>query len=245
VQFTRRYSKGLALTSALTWGKAQNYQTGPQDGALLFYNDFRRNYTIADFDRTLNFEQSVTYDLPAGRSHRFFNSGIGSYVLGGWKVSAILSALSGLPFTLTTTSATPGTTQTVDETAPFHVLHNVSRAANTQWFDKTSFSVSRLAGCVSPGPCVVGNTQRNQFRGPGYFSDNLSLFKSFPIFREAALEARVDAFNLTNTPAFGLPGTTYGSSSFGVITSTLGSGVGNVNGVGGPRVLQAGVKITF
>jgi hypothetical protein len=245
VQLTRRFVRGLALGTAFTWGKAQNYQQGPQDGALLFYNDFRRNYTVADFDRRLNFSQTVTYELPAGRGHRYFNSGIGSYVLGGWKTSAILYAVSGLPFTLTTTSATPGTTQTVDEIAPFHVLHHVTRAANVQWFDPTSFSVSRLAGCVSPGPCAVGNTQRNQFRGPGYFSDNLSLFKSFPFVRESSIEARFDAFNLTNTPAFGLPGTTYGSSSFGKITSTLGSGVGNVNGVGGPRVLQAAIKIAF
>jgi len=34
-------------------------------------------------------------------------------------------------------------------------------------------------------------------------------------------------------------------STLGRITSTLGSGVGNVNGVGGPRVLQAGAKLTF
>ena len=31
----------------------------------------------------------------------------------------------------------------------------------------------------------------------------------------------------------------------GKITGTLRSGVGNVNGVGGPRVLQASVKFTF
>jgi hypothetical protein len=247
VQFTRRFTRGIAYSSAFTWGKALNYVTTPQDGALMFYSgDRRRNYALADFDRRLNFEQTLTWELPAGRNHKYFNSGIGSYVLGGWKTSVILSAVSGLPFTLTTTSATPGTTQTVDQVAPFHVLHHHSNpSGHTLWFDPTSFSVSRLAGCVSPGPCVVGNTQRNQFRGPGYFSDNLSLFKSFPIFRESSLEARFDAFNLTNTPAFGLPGTTYGSSSFGVITGTLGSGVGNVNGVGGPRVLQAAVKISF
>jgi len=246
VQFTRRFTHGIAYSSALTWGKAQNYVTTPQDGALLFYSgNLRRNYTLADYDRRLNFEQTLTWELPAGRNHKYFNSGIGSYVLGGWKTSVILSALSGLPFTLTTTSATPGTTQTVDQVAPYHVLHHTNRTATVQWFDPASFSVSRLSGCVSPGPCVVGNTQRNQFRGPGYFSDNLSLFKSFPIFRESSLEARFDAFNLTNTPAFGLPGTTFGSSSFGKITGLLSSGVGNVNGVGGPRVLQAAVKISF
>jgi hypothetical protein len=72
----------------------------------------------------------------------------------------------------------------------------------------------------------------------------LSLFKSFPIVHETSLEARFDAFNMTNTPAFGLPNGTVGSN-LGKITGTLGSGVGNVNGVGGPRVLQAAVKITF
>ena len=96
----------------------------------------------------------------------------------------------------------------------------------------------------NPNPCAVGNTQRNQFRGPGYFSDNVSLFKSFPVFRESSLEARFDAFNMTNTPAFGLPNGTLGSN-LGKITGTLGSGVGNVNGVGSSRVLEASVKISF
>jgi hypothetical protein len=248
VQLTRRFTKGLAFSSAVTWGKAQNYGTGPQDGNVLFWSGpNRRNYGLADFDRTLNFEQTLTYELPGGHGHRYFNSGIGSYVLGGWKTSVILSALSGLPFTISTTSATPGTTQTVNEVAPYQVTHSVTGAGNTAWFNPASFAAP--AACVAysaanPVACTVGTTQRNQFRGPGYFSDNLSLFKSFPIFRESSLEVRADAFNLTNTPAFGLPNATLGSN-LGKITGTLSSGVGNVNGVGGPRVLQAGAKITF
>ncbi len=35
VQFKRRFTKGLAFSSAFTWGKAENYQTGAQDGNLL------------------------------------------------------------------------------------------------------------------------------------------------------------------------------------------------------------------
>ena len=237
VQLTKRFSKGLGYTSVFTWGKAQNYQTGAQDGALLFWSGpVHRNYAVADFDRTRNFSQTLTYELPAGHGHRYFSSGPAAYLLGGWKTSVILQAVSGLPFTITTTSATPGTTQTVNQNAPYSVTHQVSGAANKFWFDPTAFS--------APPSGIVGNTQRNQFRGPGYFSDNLSLFKSFPIFRESALEARFDAFNLTNTPAFGLPNTSLGTN-LGKITGTLGSGVGNVNGVGGPRVLQAAVKITF
>ncbi len=256
VQLSKRLSNGIAFSSAFTWGKAQNYQTGAQDGNLLFWaGPVRRNYAIADFDRTRNFEQTVTYELPAGHGHHYFNSGPAAYALGGWRVSAILSAVSGLPFTITTTSKTGGTTQTVDKVGAYKVTHSINTGgAVARWFNPTAFAppaACTVYSATNPVPCVLGNTGRNQFRGPGYFSDNLSLFKSFPVYHEAAVEARFDAFNLTNTPAFGLPNSTYADtvanpkSSFGQISSTLGSGVGNVNGVGGPRVLQAGVKFTF
>ena len=250
VELKKRFDRGFGFSSAVTWGKAQNYQTGAQDGGLMYYSgDLRRNYNLADFDRRLNYEQTITYELPAGKGHRYFNSGVSSYALGGWRVSAIISALSGLPFSITTTSATPGTTQTANQLAPYVVTHQVSGAANTNWFNTAAFgppATCTAYTAANPVACALGNTQRNQFRGPGYFSDNLSLFKNFPLFRERlAMEARVDAFNMTNTPAFGLPTAALTSSSFGKITSTLGSGVGNVNGVGGPRVLQAGVKFTF
>ncbi len=249
VQLSRRFSNGIAFSSVYTWSKAQNYQTGAQDGNLLFWaGPVHRNYSVADFDRTNNFEQTVTYALPAGRSHRYFNSGVGEFALGGWQVSAVLSALSGLPFQITTSSATPGTAQTADQVGPYKVTHQISTGPGVvAWFDPTAFKAPAACTAYSAtnqAPCAVGNTGRNQFRGPGYFSDNLSLFKSFPFYRESTFEARFDAFNLTNTPAFGLPNTTVGSH-LGQITSTLGSGVGNVNGVGGPRVLQASVKIAF
>jgi hypothetical protein len=251
VQLTRRFTGGLAFNSAFTWGKAQGYATTPQDGNLLFWSgNLRRNYNLLDFDRQKNFEQTVTYGLPAGRGHHYFASGIGAYTLGGWKISATIGAVSGLPFTISTTSATPGTTQTVNQVNGYQVTHRVAGGKNpaVPWFNPASFTAPPACVAYSasnPNPCALGNTQRNQFRGPAYFSDNMSLFKSFPIYHEStALEARFDAFNMTNTPAFGLPNGTLGSN-LGKITGTLGSGVGNVNGVGGPRVLQASVKISF
>jgi len=51
---------------------------------------------------------------------------------------------------------------------------------------------------------------------------------------------------LSNTPQFGLPSSSnITSSAFGTITSTLGSGQGSVNGVGGGRTLQGSVRIMF
>ncbi len=237
-QLTRRFSKGLSLTTAFTWSKALNYANG-DDGGLQFFAQLRRNYAPADYDRRLNYEQSFTYELPVGRGHRFFDSGIGEIALGGWKASGIISAVSGLPFLVNANSGslnTPGTAQTANLTGPFRVLHGIG--ANNKWFDTTAFS--------QPTGVTVGNTGRNQFYGPGYIQDNLSLFKSFPIFREASLETRVDAFQFSNTPQFGNPNTgTLSAANFGTVTTTLGSGQGSVNGVGGGRTLQASAKISF
>jgi hypothetical protein len=247
-QFDHRFSKGIAFNSAFTWGKAQGYGTGPQDGNLLFFaGPPHRNYSVVDFDRKLNYAQTVIYELPAGRDHRYLSQGPLLYALGGWRVSAIIQAVSGLPFTITSTSATPGTTQTANLVAPFQVTHSVNGAGTATWFNPASFAAP--ANCTAysaanPVPCVLGNTGRSQFRGPAYVSDNLSLSKAFPIRESNLLEARFDAFNMTNTPAFGLPTTAIGSN-LGKITGTLGSGVGNVNGVGGPRILQASVKFSF
>ncbi len=88
LQLTKRFARGLGFTSAFTWGKGLGYVTG-DDGNVIFLTtaNLRRNYAPNDFDRKLNFEQSFVYELPAGRGHRYLNSGVGAYVLGGWKLS--------------------------------------------------------------------------------------------------------------------------------------------------------------
>ena len=252
VQLTRRFTHGLALTTAYTWGKAEGYVTSGQDGALLFYaGPVHRNYSVLDYDRTNNLSATVTYELPAGHGHNLFNHGALMYALGGWKVSAIIQGVSGLPFTVTTSSATSGTTQTANLVGPYQVTHQRTSVIGTGtpvWFNPASFASPTACtqySAANPVACALGNTGRNQFRGPAYFNDNVSLFKSVPIHEDVALELRFDAFNMTNTPAFANPTSSFTSSSFGKITSTLGASSATVNGVGGPRVLQAGAKVTF
>jgi Carboxypeptidase regulatory-like domain len=250
VQLTRRMTKGLAFGSAFTWGKALGYISG-DDGGLTFFINPRRNYAPLDFDRTLNYEQSFTYELPVGRGHNLLSSGMASQVLGGWRVSGIISAVSGTPFTVQTNGSnlnTPGTPQTGKLTGPYKVTHAVGSA--NHWFDPTAFSTPNgctgqaYPNCTNPD---LGNTGRNQFRGPGYIQDNISLFKSFNLYREAALETRIEAFQLSNTPQFANPTSNNccTASSFGQVTSTVGSGQGSVNGIGGGRALQASAKIMF
>lgn len=249
-QLNRRFTKGLAFTTSFTWGKGMGY-IGGDDGGLRYWVDKRRNYAPNDFDRLLNYEQSFTYELPFGRGHSHLNTGVAAFALGGWKLSGIISVVSGLPFTVSANGgalATPGTSQDASLSGPYRVLHGIG--TNSHWFDPASFT--QPAGCSVPYPnCTaqnvdLGNTRRNQFRGPGYVQNNLSVFKSFNIYREAALETRIEAFQLTNTPQFNNPNSgSITAGNFGQVTSTLGSGQGSVNGVGGGRTLQASVKFSF
>ena len=245
-QLTKRFSRGLAFTSAFTWGKGLGYLSD-DDGGLTFFINQRRNYAPTDFDRKLNYEQTFTYALPFGHGHTLLNSKAGDAVLGGWKVSGIVSVVSGLPFTVTASGGTlntPGTAQTATLKRSFKKLGGIG--TSSPWFDPTVFS--QPSGCTAT-PCTspgLGNTGRNQFRGPGYVQDNLSVFKKFTAYRETAVEIRADAFQLSNTPQFGQPnGGGVTASSFGTITGTLGSGQGSVNGIGGGRTLQGSAKFTF
>lgn len=250
VQLIRRTYKGLSFTSGFTWAKGMGYSTGGDDnGGLTFFINQRRDYAPNDFDRTLNFEQSFTYELPWGIGHSHLNSGIAAAALGGWKLSGVISIVSGTPFTITASGSslnTPGTTQTANLNGGFKVLHGIG--SGVQWFDKTSFS--QPAGCTTPYPNCdatvgLGNTGRNQFRGPGYIQDNLSLFKSFRLFRESSLTTGIQATQLSNTPQFSNPNGSLTSGNFGQITGTVGSGQGGVNSIGGGRSLQASARIAF
>ncbi len=247
-QLTKRFTHGLAFTTAFTWGKELSYQSG-DDGGLFFFINWRRNYAPADYDRAKNYEQTFTWAVPVGRGHRLLNSRAGDLIAGGWQLTGVISAVSGAPFTVQAnggTLNTPGTPQTASIVGGLRVAHGIG--AGHQWFDGSNFS--QPAGCPgSTTPCPnpgLGNTGRNQFRGPGFVQNNLSLSKRFAVWRETSLIARIDAFQLTNSPQFANPNSSnITAGNFGQVTSTVGSGQGSVNGVGGGRSLQASVKIAF
>ncbi len=55
------------MTTAFTWQKAMDFQSGDDGGLARWYINPERNYARADFDRTLNYVQSYVYQLPFGK----------------------------------------------------------------------------------------------------------------------------------------------------------------------------------
>ena len=56
-------------------------------------------------------------------------------------------------------------------------------------------------------------------RGPGQANWDASVFKNFVIMEKLKAQFRCEVFNATNTSLFYGPNVTYGSSSFGKITT--------------------------
>jgi len=237
VKFDRAFSGGFQLTTAFTWQKAMDFQIG-DDGALDFYagQGLSRNYARADFDRTLNFVQSYIYELPFGKGRAFLANRFAGKIVGGWQISGILSARTGTPLTFTGSNSlnlgSNGTT-TLNQVAPIEVLGGIN--SGNPWFSVASFAKAPTN--------VQGTTGRNIFAGPRLVALNATLSRTI-VFREAVkLQLRLESLNVTNTPQFANPTTSFGSN-FGFITKTLSSGTG-VNGTGGGRVVQLGAKLTF
>jgi hypothetical protein len=106
-----------------------------------------------------------------------------------------------------------------------------------QYFNTSCFTTPPIIGADGIGT-AFGNSTSGIVDGPGQFNIDLSLVRNIPISwpREGCnLQFRGDFFNALNDPQFSNPNTTFGSSSFGVISST------SVN----PRVGQLAAKIVF
>jgi hypothetical protein len=241
VKLDRRAAKDLTISTSYTFAKGMAFQSS-DDGGLDFYVNQRRNYARNDYDRTQTFVQSYIYELPFGPGKKWMNSGFIGNVLGNWRVTGILTLMTGTPFTITadgTALNLPGqnVANTANQLYPVAILGGVG--AGHPWFTPVSFAQPTGSG-------VSGNTGRNVLSGPGFVNLDASLTKVITLRERYRFELRGEAFGVTNTPQFSNPNSAVNTpSTFGQITSTLGAGSGALGSGGGARTLQLGAKFSF
>ena len=229
-KFDKRFSRGLLLTTSYTLGRSINYWQGDSNGGLITPADPQRSRGRAEYDRLHSYVQSFVYQLPVGPEGRWLRSGPLSWVLGGWQVSGIFTAQSGLPINFTASAANlraPGNTQRPNASGKPQVLGGIG--AGNQWFDTSVFSFA--------DPNTFGNVKRNALLdGPAYINLDASLAKWFTFTSEVKAEFRIDAFNATNRPQFNNPDGGLGNARFGQITTTQAQT---------ERVVRFGLRLLF
>lgn len=234
LQIQKRASFGLSFNANYTWSHFLDDQDssgwGGRGGTQPYQNAFdpQANYGNSNFDITHIFKANVTYELPFGKGHQFANnSKVLDAIIGGWQTSTIIIAQTGNPFTFTIS----GNNNSFSQAGNWYPNvvgdpHSGSQSIN-QWFDPSAFEI--------PADATFGNSGRNTFRGPGLFTVNFSLGKSFHFGERMGFEIRADASNIFNHPSFGHPNTNINEDNAGQITSTT---------VGG-RNIQLGARFSF
>jgi len=119
----RSFQNGVLLTAAYTYSKSIDENTDDDTTPLFNAVAYQyRNRAVSDFDRRHVFNAGFTAELPFGRGHYFLNErGVAAEILGGWKINAIVSAYTGLPFTPTASATSlnaPFNTQVANQINP-------------------------------------------------------------------------------------------------------------------------------
>ena len=234
-RFEKRYSRGLSLLVSYTFSKTMSDGAdGLWNGTGAIRNWYCRkcDYSISSYDQPHRFVTNLTYELPIGRGKMLGSSwnNFVDIVLGQWQVNGILTLSEGQPLRFSTaqnTSNSFGGAQTPDTTG---ISANLgSNRTIDRWFDTSQFT--------QPKNFTFGNMARStaQLRNANAKNLDFSLLKSFRITERIGAQLRGEAFNLTNTPLFGNPGTVLNTPTFGVVTSQENN----------PRQVQIGLKILF
>jgi hypothetical protein len=231
-----RLAEGLIIRGAYTWSKAMNWQD--DDGwAGLSWNDpvmWGRNWARGGFDRTHNFQLGGSYEMPFGKGKQFLTDGFAAQILGNWTLNGTLAIFSGNPMTITaagTSLNARGNTQTADQVKDtVDTPKGIGRG--NAWFDRSAYAeVTQVR---------YGNTHRNSLRGPGAWTNNVSVFRDFPMGERFSLQFKTEFFNMTNTPRFANPVTNVNSGDFGYVVGTAGN-----TGTPTERNIRFGLRLSF
>jgi hypothetical protein len=215
VSLNRSPSNGLSYLVAYTWSKSIDVGCSDREDCSVQdpYN-LRANRSVSNFDLPQVLSASLVYDLPFGANRKFrTQSSILNQIIGNWQINTIFTMYSGVPFTLVT-SGDIANTGNGGNYERLNVIGNLSlpNKSKAEWFNTAAVAV--------PQQYTFGNMGRNALRSDWFKNDDLSLFRSFPIGGERSVEFRAEAFNFTNTPTWGTPGTNISVAHFGQVTTT-------------------------
>lgn len=236
----KRLSHGQSFLVSFTAGKlignsnnnlaglgVQSNGTGTQD-----WHNLRGERSISEMDISRSMTINYVAELPFGPGRRFLNAkNFAGRLLGGWNLSSIVTARSGMPLALS--APIPGGGNRPNSTGTSAELPGGrSRAEQiSRWFDTGQFTL--------PPSFTMGNVSRTlpDVRGPGVVNFDFSLTKNVSLKERLNVQIRAEAFNAFNRPQFWMPNTAFGSLNFGQITASQQTVL--------PRVMQFAVKLGF
>ena len=234
VQWQWRASDNNLVMLNYTWSHALTDAPNQYTTAQNVY-DIRAEYGPADFDRRHVFTGSYIYHLPFYRLQR----GTTGHLLGGWEISGIAYAQTGLWLTVNGVHIDPAGLGLADRNSgPFFdarpdQIGNANRHAphtRAQWFDGSLFTDPPADG-IRPG-----NASRGSILGSGAWRWDTSVFKNTNVNERMSVQFRIEATNVLNHTNFDQIGMAFlfDPIHFGQVLSAR-----------DPRIIQLGLKLLF
>ena len=240
----QRLRNGLSFQVGYTFAKSlddSSYTFAASESAngisVPYIDSPETNRGPSDQDLRHTFVANFLWDIP------FRPKGAAGRLLGGWRLGAITTITSGVPFsatlgydaarTLTFRSSTSGQRP---DLAPGASNNPVTGDPN-QWFDPSAF--------LRPQPGFLGNLGRNTLSGPGFASTDMVLSKAFDMVAmgdRGRLEIRFEGFNILNHTNFDIPDPT--RSKVFMSTGPV-EDAGRITSAGDSRELQVGIRLSF
>jgi len=163
--------------------------------------------------------------------------------LGGWEVSAIITAESGTPF-----SVTGGFGNNNSGALQYQDYANrvsgqpldVRQGGKSHWLNDY-FNINAF---TENPPGTFGNSGKNIMNGPPVNFTDLGLDKNWTVYKHYVLQFRWEMFNAFNHPNFAPPNST---NQIGPNGSNVGGTEGVITSLGfePPRIMQGALKLTF
>lgn len=269
VNAQKRFSQGLQMNIAYTWGRAMGEGYGRNEGGGAIPNSYQNPFNRAaektryGFDFQHSAVISFLYELPTPAA---LNKGFGKQIFGGWQMNGIVVLRSGLPFSVTQNN----TINTIEGHVRPDLVGNPKLANPTinKWYDPDAF---RVVTCQQPGSaatdagkalnqylagfCKYGSAGQGIIEGPGFKNVDYSLIKNIPIKDDLRLQFRAEIFNIFNTPQFGTPNAGLNAATAFLPTTAGGAfptqvtpsrGPGSIANIVAPmRQMQFGLKLIF
>lgn len=199
IEVRRRASRGLMLQGNWTWAKGIDDVGTNVQSALLDVENLGRDRANSDYVRRHVLKLNGSWDIP------FKPSGTWTRYLGGWRLSGIWQYMTGMYFTPQFTSTGGLSNNRPDVVAGVQANLPRSQRSPTRWFNPAAFTEVPATDPVTGLP-RFGNAGRNILVGPGLNIMDVSLAKSFPLWREDWRGSfRLELFNAMNHANYDYP----------------------------------------
>jgi len=233
----------LQLSAAYTYSHSIDDSSDRSDNAFVNSYDVAANRGSSEFDQRHSLAISYIYGLPF-----FRQPGLTHTLLGGWQLSGITVAQSGLPFSVTFPSDNAGVANAVGTSSRPDRVPGVSLTPTAAEIAAAASSFGPLlynpAAFTAPVGLTFGNVGRNTLTLPGRLNFDAGLSKTFAFTERMGLDFKWEAFNLFNHTQFGTCASGGGCSS-PISTSFGSSSFLQLNATHDPRRMQFGLRFHF